>query len=127
MESKRFYYGGMKCMDSTFTEIKLFQVKPDKGEDFERFVDKMISEQKKQDGCISIKYMKRFYTIDGVELGKPPRELSKIVKCIKYYSFWEFNNKEEYGAAIKWFFDSYMKELQKMLIAPFDINIGNSL
>ena len=43
-------------MDSTFTEIKLFQVKPDKVEMFETFVAKMIVEQEKQEGCISIKY-----------------------------------------------------------------------
>jgi len=111
----------------TFSEIKLFQVKPEKTEQFEVLVDKMQDEQKKQVGCIEIKYIKRFYTIDGVELGMPPRELTRIVKCVKYYSFWEFDSKENYGIATKWFFDSYMKEVQKLLIAPFDINIGNSL
>ena len=30
-------------------------------------------------------------------------------------------------AEIKLFFDSYMKELQKLLIAPFDISLGYSL
>ena len=70
--------------------------------------------------------MKRFYTIDGTILGTPPRELTKIVKCIKFYSYWEFDNKENYGKANKIFFDHYMKDLQKVLIAPFDINIGNS-
>ena len=81
----------------------------------------------KWDGCISIKYLKRFYTIDGIELGTPPRELTKVVKCVKYYSWWEFDTKENYGKAIKQFFDSYMKDLQKLLISPFDINIGYSL
>ena len=114
-------------MDRTFSEIKLFQVKPEKLELFEELVDKMQTEQKHQIGCKEIKYMKRFYTIDGVELGMPPRELTRIVKCVKYYSFWEFDSKEDYGIATKWFFDSYMKELQKLLITPFDINIGNSL
>lgn len=55
--------------------------------------------------------MKRFYMIDGVPLGKAPRELTKIVKCVKYYSFWEFENKENYGKATKWFFESYLKEI----------------
>lgn len=114
-------------MEKTFLEIKLFQVKPDKKEQFELLADSMMKEQEKQKGCVSIKYMKRFYTIDGVELGKPPRELTKIVKCIKYYSFWEFDNKENYGTATKWFFETYKKVLQRLLISPFDINIGNSL
>lgn len=114
-------------MAKTFSEIKLFQVKPDRFEEFELFVDEMKKEQEKQNGCISIKYLKRFYTIDGVESGAPPRELTRVVKCIKYYSFWEFDDKTNYGLATKWFFDNYFKRLMKLLIMPFDINIGNSL
>ena len=66
-------------MTKNFAEIKLFQVKPDKTEQFEAMAEKMSAEQAKWDGCISIKYLKRFYTIDGIELGTPPRELTKVV------------------------------------------------
>ena len=111
----------------TFIEIKLFQVKPDKLDQFEAKIEEMIANQLKCEGCISLKYFKRFYTIDGIELGEPPRELTKIVKCVKYYSCWEFYTKENYGKAIKIFFDNYNKDLQKLLIAPFDINLGYSV
>ena len=67
-------------MAKSFAEIKLFQVKPEKTEQFEAMVEKMSADQIKWDGCISIKYVKRFYTIDGIELGNPPRELTKVVK-----------------------------------------------
>ena len=114
-------------MDKTFIEMKLFQVKPDKLEQFETMIEEMTTKQLKCDGCISLKYFKRFFTIDGIELGEPPRELTKIVKCVKYFSYWEFDTKENYGKAIKIFFDNYNKELQKLLIAPFDINLGYSV
>ena len=114
-------------MEKSFVEIKLFQVKPDKLEQFETIVEEMMKNQNECDGCISIKYFKRFYTIDGIELGEAPRELTRIVKCVKYYSYWEFDTKENYGKAIKLFFDNYMKELQRLLIAPFDISLGYSL
>ena len=114
-------------MDRSFVEIKLFQVKPDKLEQFEAMAERMSSDQLKWNGCLSVKYFKRFYTIDGIESGAPPRELTKVVKCVKYYSYWEFDTKENYGKAIKLFFDCYMKDLQKLLISPFDINIGYSL
>ena len=114
-------------MDRSFVEIKLFQVKPEKTEQFEVLAEKMSADQSKWDGCISLRYFKRFYTIDGIELGDPPRKLTKIVKCVKYYSYWEFDTKENYGKAIRQFFDCYMKDLQKLLISPFDIYIGYSL
>ena len=114
-------------MKKTFIEMKLFQVKPDKLEQFEAKIEDMSAIQLKCEGCISLKYFKRFYTIDGIELGESPRELTKIVKCVKYYSYWEFETKENYGKAIKIFFDNYNKDLQKLLIAPFDINLGYSV
>lgn len=114
-------------MTKYFAEIKLFQVKPDKTEQFETLVEKISADQTKWEGCISIRHLKRFYTIDGIELGNPPRELIKVVKCVKYYSYWEFDSKENYGKAIKRFFDYYNKDLQKLLIAPFDISLGYTL
>ncbi len=114
-------------MNNSFSEIKLFQVKPDKISEFEVLVQEMLEAQKKQQGCINAHYFKRFYTIDGIELGEPPRELTKIVKCVKYYAFWEFDTKENYGLATKWFFENYMKSISKLTIAPFDISCGYSL
>jgi hypothetical protein len=114
-------------MKTNFSEVKLFQVKPDKTVEFETLISAIADEQKKQPGCKDIKYLKRFYTIDKTELGEPPRELTKIVKCVKYFSYWEFDNKENYGKANGWFFKKYEKQIQKLLIMPFDINCGNSV
>ena len=50
-------------MDKSFVEIKLFQVKPDKLEQFETIIEKMMKNQSECARCISIKYFKRFYTI----------------------------------------------------------------
>lgn len=111
----------------SFSEIKLFQVKPDKLEEFENLVTRIAQMQKQQPGCLGIRYLKRFFTIDGVEPGEPPRELTKIVKCVKYFSCWEFDSKESYGKAIQWFFDAYGKEIMKLLIMPFDIHCGNTV
>lgn len=112
-------------MKNNFSEVKLFQVKPDKLAEFETLITTIATEQKQQTGCIDIKYVKRFFTIDGVENGAPPRELTKIVKCVKYFSYWEFDNKENFGKATEWFFKNHLKSIQKLLIMPFDINCGN--
>ena len=117
-------------MKNGFSEVKLFQVKPDKLAEFETLVTIIADEQKQQNGCIDIKYVKRFYTIDGVgnpQDGNPPRELTKIVKCVKYYSYWEFDTIENYTTATTWFFNNYGKQIMKLLIMPFDINCGNSI
>lgn len=114
-------------MSDLFLEMKLFQVKPDKLEEFEALIGLIKAEQEKLPGCIRVSYMKRFYTFDGVELGEPPRKITKIVKCVKYYSFLEFDTIENCGKANGWFFENYAKDIMKLLIMPFDINSGYSM
>lgn len=43
------------------------------------------------------------------------------------FIFVERNSKERYGKAVPWFFDQYGKEVQRLLIMPFDIHCGNTL
>ncbi len=114
-------------MGNSFVESMIFQVKPDKIEEFENLVNTIKPEQLSQAGCVGIKYMKRFYTFDKVAESQPPRELTKIVKCVKYYSFWEFDTIENCGTANGWFFDTHAKDVSKLLIMPFDINSGYTL
>lgn len=106
---------------SKFCEVKLFQVKPDKTAEFEALAAQMQAEQAQREGCLHISYMKRFYVLKDME----PCELTRVVKCVKYFSTWEFDSKAHYAAANRWFFDRYNKEAARLLIMPFDINCGH--
>ena len=112
-------------MKDAFAEVKLFQVRSDKLEEFEAFVDKIVEQQRAQKGCVEIKYMKRFFIFDKIGEGELPRELTKIVKCVKYYSYWEFDTKNHYAEATAWLFEAHGKAIQRLLIMPFDINCGH--
>lgn len=112
-------------MEKSFSEVKLFQVKPDKLEEFEVLIKKICQWQNEQTGSLSINYVKRFYVFD--KIGDLPRELTKVIKCVKYYSYWKFDNIENYANATTNFFANYNKELTKLLIAPFDINCGETV
>lgn len=68
-------------MEKSFSEVKLFQVKPDKLIEFETLITKIADEQKQQMGCIDIKYVKRFYTIDEIT-AKQQDGFSKIISRI---------------------------------------------
>lgn len=114
-------------MDRVFTEMILFQVKPEKTEEFEALLETLRTEQEQCEGCVGVRYFKRFYTFDSTELGDPPRELTRVVKCVKYYVYWEYDTIEPCGRANKWLFDQYFKPTCKLLIMPFEINCGYSL
>jgi hypothetical protein len=106
-----------------FSEVKIFQVNPNKINEFEELINDVKKEQAEQQGCINISYIKRFYILDEFK----PRELTKIVKSVKYCSYWEFNSIDDYSNAVKWFFDTFYKKIAKLLIMPFDVYCGEKI
>lgn len=111
-------------MEHHFSVHFLFQVKPDKLGEFEALWAALKPEMAARPGCTNVTCFKRFHTFDGVEWGQPPRELTKIVKCVKYHALWQFDTIENCGRAQGWLMENHYKALAKLLIAPFDISSG---
>lgn len=113
-----------------FAEICIYQVKPQKVEEFEAL---MLLEVKsfleRQEGLQLLRFVKRGYHIDMEQIkeGLPPPEITRIVRSVKYLLYWEFDTKERYGAAQKNLYDSYWKRIEKCLIAPHDKYLGEAL
>lgn len=114
-------------MADIFVEMITFQVKPDRLDEFETLVQRLKPDMASQAGCAGVRFFKRFYTFDDRIHGEPPRQLAKIVKCVKYYVYWEFDAIENCGKANGWLFENYNKEIVKLLIMPFEINSGYSI
>ena len=103
-----------------FTEICIYQVKPQKTEEFETLMLEAKSLLEQQEGLLFLRLSKRGYRIDMEQIkeGLPPLKLTRIVKSVKYMLYWEFDTKENYGIAQKNLYDSYWKAIEKCLIVP---------
>ena len=112
-----------------FTEICVYQVKPQKTEEFETLMLEAKSFLEKQEGLLSLRFIKRGYRIDMEQIkeGLPPLKITRIVKSVKYMLYWEFDTKESYGTAQKNLYDSYWKSMEKCLIVPHDKYLGEVL
>lgn len=112
-----------------FTEICIYQVKPQKREEFEAVMQEAKSFLEKQDGLLRLRLIKRGYRIDMEQIkeGLAPREITRVVKSVKYMLYWEFDTKENYGAAQKNLYESYWKSIEKCLIVPHDKYLGEEL
>ena len=101
-----------------FTEICIYQVKPQKTEEFEALLSEAKSLLEKQEGLLMLRLIKRGYHIDMEQIkeGLPPLKLTRIVKSVKYMLYWEFDTKESYGEAI-----------EKCLVVPHDKYLGERL
>ena len=112
-----------------FTEICIYQVKPQKTEEFETLMLEAKNFLEKQEGLLLLRLVKRGYRIDmdQIKEGLPPLKLTRVVKSVKYMLYWEFDSKESYGAAQKNLYDSYWKAIEKCLIVPHDKYLGERL
>lgn len=112
-----------------FTEVCIYQVKPQKTEEFEALMLEAKSFLEKQEGLLLLRLVKRGYHIDMEQIkeGLSPLKITRIVKSVKYMLYWEFDSKESYGAAQKNLYDSYWKSIEKCLIAPHDKYLGEVL
>lgn len=112
-----------------FTEICIYQVKPQKVEEFETLMLEAKSFLENKEGLLLLRFAKRGYHIDMEQIkeGLPPLKITRIVKSVKYMLFWEFDTREHYGAAQKSLYDSYWKSIERCLIAPHDKYLGEEL
>ncbi len=112
-----------------FTEICIYQVKPQKAEEFEALMLEAKSLLEKQNGLLLLRLAKRGYHIDMEQIkeGLPPLKITRIVKSVKYMLYWEFDTKESYGTAQKNLYDSYWKSIEKCLIVPHDKYLGENI
>ena len=113
----------------SFTEICIYQVKPQKVEEFEALMLEAKGFLEKQEGLLFLRMIKRGYRIDMKQIkeGLPPLEITRIVKSVKYMLYLEFDSKESYGMAQKNLSDSYWKSIEKCLIVPHDKYLGESI
>lgn len=112
-----------------FTEICIYQVKPQKVEEFEALMREAKSLLKKQEGLRLIRFARRGYHIDMEQIreGLPPLKITRVVKSVKYMLYQEFDTKENYGAAEKALYESYWKAVDRCLVVPHDKYLGEEV
>lgn len=109
-----------------FSEICIYQVKPQKVDEFEVLMREAYEVLNKQTGLQMLRLVKRDHHIDmpQIKAGLSPLPLTRIVKSVKYMLYWEFDTKENYGKAQKQLYESYWKAIDTCLIVPHDKYLG---
>jgi len=111
----------------SFSEISIYQVKPDKTNEFEAIMKDAIQIMKVIDGCQSLRLIQRTHYIKDMKTikdGRQPDKLTRIVKCVRYVLYWEFDSDKSYGKAQKRLYETFWKAIEKCLIVPHDKILG---
>ena len=103
-----------------FAETCIYQVKPQKVDEFESLMLEIQDFLKKQEGLLLLR-------LEQIREGLPPKEITRIIKSVKYVLYWEFDTKESYGTAQKNLYDSHWKSIERCLVMPHDKYLGEVL
>lgn len=79
-----------------FTELCIYQVKPQKVDEFETLMHEIKDFLAKQEGLLLLRLTKREYHIDldQIKEGLPPIKITRIVKSVKYMLYWSLRQKK---------------------------------
>jgi len=111
----------------SFSEISIYQVNPDKTNEFEAIMGDAVQMMKAMDGCQSLRLIRRTHYIKDMKTikdGLQPDKLTRIVKCVRYALYWEFDIDINYGKAQKQLYETHWKAIEKCLIVPHEKILG---
>lgn len=99
-----------------FTEICIYQVKPQKVEEFEALMLEAKSLLEKQEGLLLLRLVKRGYHIDMEQIkeGLPPLKITRIVKALSVCSIGNLIRKKVMERHRKFFTTAIGKRLKSV-------------
>jgi hypothetical protein len=114
----------------SFVEVCLYEVKPDKIEEFEELIERVAKHHREFTGVIDVRYMKRTHRqgdFSSVKKGEPPIKLTRRPKSVTYCLYWELEDEVRHGEATKSGLEHFYKEFTRCLISPPKIILGERI
>ena len=113
-----------------FVEVCIYEVRPDRTEEFEGLVKDVSRHHRDFSGVKDVRYMKRTHRQDSftsVKRGEPPIKLTRKPKSVTYVLYWELNNEIIHGKATKSGLELFYKKFTRCLIKPPKIILGERI
>lgn len=114
----------------SFAEICIYEVKPDKTEEFEALIKEVAQHHRNFPGVIDVRYIKRTHRqsdFNAVKEGEPAIKLTRVQKSVTYILYWELENEIVHGQATKSGLEKYYKRFTRCLTTMPKIILGERI
>lgn len=114
----------------SFVEICIYEVKPDKTEEFEALLNEVAKHHRDFPGVIDVRYIKRTHRqsdFNAVKEGEPAIKLTRVQKSVTYALYWELENENVHGQATKSGLEEYYKRFTHCLTTMPKIILGERI
>ncbi len=120
----------MSQTPKNFIEVCIYEVKPDRVEEFERLIERVAKHHRDFPGVKEVRYVKRTHrqgNFAAVRKGEPPIRLTRIRKSVTYVLYWELNSETTHGKATKSGLEHFYKEFARCLVTMPRIILGERI
>ncbi len=120
----------MSKVPNSFVEVCIYEVKPNKVEEFEQLLKRVVNHHRSFPGVKEARYMKRTHRQAGfpaVKKGEPPIKLTRAPKSFTYVLYWELDNEITHGKATKSGLEHFYKEFARCLVTGPKIILGERI
>ena len=120
----------MSNKKNSFIEVCLYEVKPNKTEEFEELVERVAKHHSKYPGVIDVRYVKRTHrpvSFSGAKKAEPAIKLTRKPQSVTYVLYWELDNEISHAKATKSGLKHFFKEFARCLIKPPKIILGERI
>ena len=120
----------MEKQNKNFIEVCLYEVKPDKTEEFEELIRKVLKHHSEFPGVIDVRYMRRTHRpvdFGGAKRAEPAIKLTKKQDSITHILYWELKDAIVHAKATKSGLEHFFSEFRRCLIKPPKIILGERI
>ncbi|MFH1560275.1 MAG: hypothetical protein ABID84_02540 [Chloroflexota bacterium] len=117
----------MSQPSESFVEVCVYEVKPNKVDEFERLLERVVTHHREFPGVKDVRYMKRTHRqgdFAAVKNGDPPIKLTRAPKSVTYVLYWELESEVAHGQATKSGLEHFFKEFARCLVTTPRIILG---
>ncbi|MDI6644583.1 MAG: hypothetical protein QME14_05935 [Methanobacteriaceae archaeon] len=116
--------------DGSFVEVCIYEVKPDRIQEFEELVEKVTQHHREFPGVKDVRYIKRTHrpgNFSDAKSGKPPIRLTRKPKFYTYILYWELDDAETHGKATGAGLEKFFREFNRCLVKAPKIILGERI
>ena len=118
----------MDASTKTFVEVCIYEVKPEKTDQFEELIQRVARHHRECPGVVAVRYMKRTHRqgdFSDVREGKPAIRLTRPPNSVTYVLYWELDNEVSHGQATRSGLNLFYKEFTRCLVTMPKIILGD--
>jgi len=113
-----------------FVEVCIYEVKPDKVEEFEHLIKRVSKHHREFPGVKDARYMKRTHRpsdLSSAKKGLPPTRLMRRPREVTYVLYWELEDEIAHGKATKSGLEHFFRDFRRCLITTPNMILGERI